>query len=192
MSRTLVYSMGVSADGYITGPHGEGDWAAPDEELHRFHNEQTRALDAHLLGRRLYDVMSVWETYEERNPSAPDYELEFARIWKALPKVVYSDSLEAVEGNTRLSRDDVVEDVRALKREDGGPIAVGGATLAASLTAYGLIDEYHLFVSPIVLGGGTRFFAGDTHVDLELIETRTFGSRVVFLRYRRAPASEEE
>jgi dihydrofolate reductase len=183
--RLLIYSMGVSLDGYIAGPRGEGGWAAPDAELHRFHNEQTRELDLHLLGRRLYKVMTYWETAEERNPSAPEYELEFARIWKRLPKVVYSSSLETVEGNTRLSHGDPVPEVKALKEQDGGPIAVGGATLAATLTAHGLVDEYRLFVSPIVLGGGKRFFAGDTHIDLELVETRTFGSRVVYLRYRR-------
>jgi dihydrofolate reductase len=183
--RPLIYSMGASLDGYIAGPRGEGDWAAPDAELHRFHNEQARELDLHLLGRRLYEGMTYWETAEERNPAAPEHELEFARIWKRLPKLVYSKSLEAVEGNTELSRGDPVREVQALKDQDGGPIAVGGATLAASLTAHGAIDEYRLFVSPVVLGGGTPFFAGDTHIDLELVETRTFSARVVYLRYRR-------
>jgi len=183
--RDLIYSMGVSLDGYIAGPRGEGDWAVPDAELHRFHNEQTRELDLHVLGSRLYEVMTYWETAEERHPSAPDYELEFARIWKRLPKLVYSQSLEAVEGNTRLSRGDPAHEVQALREQEGGPIAVGGATLAASLTAQGLIDEYHLFVSPVVLGGGKPFFAGDTQVELELIATRTFSARVVYLRYRR-------
>jgi dihydrofolate reductase len=183
--RPLIYSMTPSLDGYIAGPQGLGEWSAPDAELHRFHNEQTRELDLHLLGRRLYEVMTYWETAEERNPAAPEYVLEFARIWTRLSKLVYSATLEAVEGNTRLSRGDPVQEVQALKQQDGGPIAVGGATLAASLTAHGLIDEYRLFVSPVVIGGGTRFFAGDTHIDLELVETRTFGSRVVYLRYRR-------
>ena len=183
--RPVIYSMGVSLDGYVAGPGGEIGWAAPDAELHRFHNEQARELDLHLLGSRLYEVMTYWETAEERNASAPEHELEFARIWKRLPKLVYSKSLEAVEGNTRLSRGDAVQEVRALKAQDGGPIGVGGAALAASLTAEGLVDEYRLFVSPVVLGGGKPFFAGDTHVDLELVETRTFSSRVVYLRYRR-------
>lgn len=183
--RPLIYSMNVSLDGYVAGPRGEIGWGAPDAELHRFHNEQTRELDLHLLGSRLYEVMAYWETAEERNPSALDYELEFAQIWKELPKLVYSTSLEAVEGNTRLSRGDPAREVQTLKEQGGGPIAVGGASLAATLTAHGLVDEYRLFVSPVVLGGGTPFFAGDTHVDLELVETRTFGSRVVFVRYRR-------
>jgi dihydrofolate reductase len=184
--RELIYSMGVSLDGYIAGPGGGGDWAAPDAELHRFHNEQARELGLHLLGRRLYEVMTYWETAEERSPSAPEHELEFARIWKELPKVVYSTTLDAVEGRTTLSRADPVEEVAALKQEHGKPMGVGGAELASALTAHGLIDEYGLFVSPIVLGGGKPFFAGGAHVDLELAETRTFGSRVVYLRYRRA------
>ncbi|MDQ3931989.1 MAG: dihydrofolate reductase family protein [Actinomycetota bacterium] len=182
--RPLIYSMGVSLDGYIAGPRGEIGWSAPDAELHRFHNERTRELDLHLLGRRLYQVMTYWESAEERNPPAPEHELEFARIWKQLPKLVYSKSLEAVEGNTRLSRGDPVQEVQLLKEQDGGPIAVGGATLAASLTAHRVIDEYRLFVSPVVLGAGKPFFAGDTHLDLELVETRTFSSRVVYLRYQ--------
>ena len=159
--------------------------AARNEETFAVHNDQARELDLHLLGRRLYEVMSYWETAEERNPSAPEHELEFARIWKQLPKLVYSKSLAGVEGNTRLSRGNPVQEVQTLKEQGGGPIAVGGATLAATLTAVGLIDEYHLFVSPVVLGGGTPFLAGDTHIDLELVETRTFGSRVVYLSYRR-------
>lgn len=177
--------MAVSLDGYIAGPRGEGGWAAPDEELHRFHNDQARELGLHLLGRRLYEVMAYWETAEERNPTAPQHELEFARIWKVLPKIVYSTTLEEVEGDSRLSRGDPADEVLELKQKSGADIAVGGAALASSLTAHGLIDEYHLFVTPVVLGGGRPFFAGDTRLDLELLETRTFGSGVVYLRYGR-------
>jgi dihydrofolate reductase len=185
MSR-LIYSMGVSLDGRIAAADRDIDWAAPDEELHRFHNEQTRELGLHVLGRRLYDVMAYWETAEERNPSAPEVQLEFARIWKTLPKVVFSKTLETVEGDTRLSRGDPVEEVRALKEESEGDIAVGGAALASTLTAHGLIDEYRLFVTPVVVGAGKPFFAGDTRMDLELVETRAVGSGVVYLRYHRA------
>jgi dihydrofolate reductase len=177
--------MAVSLDGYIAGPRGEGGWAAPDEELHRFHNDQARELGLHLLGRRLYEVMAYWETAEERNPTAPQHELEFARIWKVLPKIVYSTTLEEVEGDSRLSRGDPADEVLELKQKSGADIAVGGAALASSLTAHGLIDEYHLFVTPVVLGGGRPFFAGDTRLDLELLETRIFGSGVVYLRYGR-------
>ncbi len=184
--RNVIFSMALSLDGYIGGQSGELSLPGPDEELHRFHNEQARGLDLHLLGRGLYEVMVYWETAEEQNPSAPEYALEFARIWKPLPKIVFSKSLETVEGNARLSREDPVEEVRELKESPGGDIAVGGATLASTLTASGLVDEYRLFVTPVVLGDGKPFFGGDTPVNAELVETKTFGSGVVYLRYRRA------
>jgi dihydrofolate reductase len=183
--RKLIYSMGVSLDGFIAGPDGEIDWSAPDQELHLFHNQQTRELGAHLCGRRLYEVMAYWETADE-NRSAPEHELEFARIWKATPKIVFSKTLQKVEGNARLVRDSVAEEVAKLKEQPGKDLAVGGADLASSVVRLGLIDEYRLFVSPVILGGGTPYFpALDDRINLELIETRTFGSRVVYLRYRR-------
>ena len=183
--RKLIYSMGVSLDGFIAGPHGEIDWSAPDEELHRFHNEQTRELGVELCGRRLYEEMVYWETADQ-NPSASDYELEFARIWQSLPKVVFSTTLERVEGNARLAGDAVGEEVAKLKQAPGKDLAVGGAGLASACIELGLVDEYRLFVSPVVLGGGTPFFPSlERRIDLELVETRTFGSRVVYLRYRR-------
>ncbi len=186
--RPMIFSMGVSLDGFIAGPDGEIDWSAPDEELHRFHNEQTLELGAHLCGRRLYEEMLYWETADE-NPSAAEHELEFARIWKRLPKIVFSKTLEQVEGNARLATRGAAEEVAELKEQPGKDLAVGGAGLAATLTKLGLIDEYRLFVSPVVLGRGTRFFpALEERINLELAETRTFGSRVVYLRYRRAGA----
>lgn len=184
--RKLIYSMSVSLDGFITGPDGAIDWSAPDEELHRFHNQQTRELGAHLCGRRLYEVMTYWETADQR-PSAPEHELEFARIWKDLPKVVFSKTLEKVEGRSRLVRDGVAGEVARLKEQPGEDLAVGGAGLASSCIELGLVDEYRLFVSPVVLGGGTPYFpALDERIKLELVETRTFGSRVVYVRYQRA------
>jgi dihydrofolate reductase len=184
--RKLIYSMGVSLDGFIAGPDGEIDWSAPDEELHRFHNQQAREAGAHLYGRRLYEVMTYWETADEQ-PSLPEHELEFARIWKATPKIVFSKTLEKVEGNARLVKHDAVEEVARLKEQPGKQLAVGGAGLASALLKVGLIDEYRLFVSPVVLGGGTPYFpALEERINLELVETRTFGSRVVYLRYRRA------
>jgi dihydrofolate reductase len=184
-SRKVIYSMGVSLDGFIAGPGGEFDWGAPDEERHRFHNEQTRELGGHLLGRRLYEEMVYWETADQ-NPSAAEHVLEFARIWKALPKVVFSKTLEKVEGNTRLASGSIAEEVARLKAEPGKDLGVGGAGLAAAFTRLGLIDEYHVFVSPVVLGGGTPYFpALEQRIDLELVETRTFESRVVYARYRR-------
>lgn len=184
MLRKLIYSMGVSLDGFIAGRDGEIDWSAPDEELHRFHNQQTREVGAHFCGRRLYEVMLYWETVEE-NPSAPEHELEFARIWKDMPKIVFSKTLEKIEGNARLVRDGVAEEVVKLKEQPGKDLAVGGAGLASTFIKLGLIDEYRLFVSPLILGGGTPYFpALEERIDLELVETRTFSSRVVYVRYR--------
>lgn len=184
--RKLIYSMTVSLDGFIAGRDGEIDWSAPDEELHRFHNQQTRELGAHLCGRRLYEVMVYWETADE-NPSLPEHELEFARIWKDLPKIVFSETLDTVEGNARLVRGSVVDEVAKLSEQPGKDLSVGGAGLASSLMELGLIDEFRLFVSPVVLGAGTPYFpALQERINLELVETRTFGSRVVYVRYRRA------
>jgi dihydrofolate reductase len=181
---TLVYSMGVSLDGFIAGPGGDISWTAPSEELHRFHNRLAEAIELHLCGRRLYETMLVWETWEEGSPA--DASDEFAPIWRAMPKLVFSRTLTSVEGtNIRLATGDVVETVRELKAEHDGQIAVGGAGLAADLIRAGLVDEYRLFVSPVILGGGTPFFPPlDEPVGLELIEARDFGSRVAFLRCR--------
>ena len=183
--RKLIYSMGVSLDGFIAGPGGEIGWSAPDEELHRFHNEQTRELGGHLLGRRLYETMAYWETVDENALQEP--EREFAGIWKTLPKVVFSKTLETVVGNARLVKDGMVEEVAKLKEQPGKDLAVGGAALASGLMRVGLIDEFRPFVSPVVLGAGTPFLpALDEKLALELIETRTFGGRVAYLRYGRA------
>jgi dihydrofolate reductase len=183
--RKLIYAMGVSLDGFIAGPGGNIDWSAPDEELHRFHNQQARETGAHLYGRRLYETMLYWETADQ-HPLATDYELEFARIWKGTPKIVFSTTLEKVEGNARLVRDGVAEEVAGLKEQPGKDLAVGGAGLASTCMKLGLIDEYRLFVSPVVLGQGTPYFPTQDHrISLELIETQTFGSRVAYLRYRR-------
>lgn len=181
---TLIYSMSVSLDGYIAGPDGAIDWAAPDRELMRFHNEQTRELTGHLTGRGLYEDMLGWETAEQTRTEP--LELEFARIWKAIPKVVFSTSLTTVEGNARLARRDVADEAAALKDQPGaGIVSVGGARLAASLAVKDLIDEYRLFICPVLLGGGTPYFPPlPTRLGLQLVETQTF-SQVVYLRYRR-------
>jgi dihydrofolate reductase len=183
--RKLIYSMGVSLDGFIADRDGHIDWSAPDEELHRFHNQHAREVGVELYGRRLYETMTYWETAEEK-PSVPEHELEFARIWKDTPKIVFSKTLEKVEGNARLVRDNAAEEVARLKEQPGKPLAVGGAGLASTFIKLDLVDEYRLFVSPVVLGGGTPYFPPlDERISLELVETRTFGSRVVYVRYRR-------
>jgi dihydrofolate reductase len=183
--RKLIYSMTVSLDGFIAAPGGNIDWTAPDEELHQFHNDQVRELGAHLLGRRLYETMVYWETADQ-DPALPPVMLEFARIWKPLPKIVFSSTLERVEGNATLASVDAADEVARLKEEPGGDLAVGGAGLAAELIERNLIDDYRLFVSPVVLGAGTPYFpAREQRIDLELLETQTFGGGVVYLRYAR-------
>lgn len=182
---TLVYSMGVSLDGFVAGPGGDISWTAPDEELHRFHNRRAEATELQFCGRRLYETMLVWETWEEEMPDSSPAALEFAPIWRATPKLVFSRTLERVEGNARLATGDAVETVRSLKAEMDGELAVGGAGLAADLIRAGLVDEYQLFVSPVVLGAGTPFFPPlEQPIDLELVETRDFSSRVAYLRCR--------
>jgi dihydrofolate reductase len=182
--RKLIYSMGISLDGFIAGPGGEIDWAAPDEELHRFHNSQMAEIGVHLCGRRLYETMLYWETAAE-DPSLPDTEREFAGIWQGIEKIVFSKTLDGLDGNAVPGAADAASQAAELKRLPGRDIAVGGAGLAASVSE--LIDEYRMFLSPVLLGDGTRYFPPTRErLELELIETRTFGSRVVYLRYARA------
>jgi dihydrofolate reductase len=180
----LIYSMTSSLDGYIAGPGGDIGFSAPEDELFRFHTELVSELGGHLLGRRLYETMVYWETADQ-DPAASEMIVEFARIWQALPKVVFSRSLEAVEGNTTLVRDGLGEEVARLKAEDGKDLGVGGAGLAGACARLGLIDEYRVFVCPVLLGAGTPLFqAFENRIELELVETRTFSSGVVYLRYR--------
>jgi dihydrofolate reductase len=183
--RTVIYSMGVSLDGFIADRDGQLDWSAPDEELMRFHIEQTREIGAQACGRGLYQDMLYWETLE-RAEWGP-LEREFAGLWRAIPKVVFSTTLASVPGNARLAGRDVAGEIAKLKAEPGeSVVSVGGAGFAATLAGLDLIDEYRLFVSPVLLGGGTRFFPPlPKRIALELTETRTFGSPVVYSRYRR-------
>jgi dihydrofolate reductase len=180
----VVYSMGVSLDGYIADPDGRIS-VVPDEELHRFHNEQARATGVHLYGRRLYEVMRVWDTYADENPSAPEHELDFARIWAETPKVVVSRTLEEVGPGATLASGDLAKTVAELKQQVEGDIAVGGAGLASTLIELGLIEELQPVVHPVVAGGGTPFLSPlGARMELTLVETRAFGSGAVYLRYR--------
>ena len=182
----LIYSMSVSLDGYIAGLDGRFDWSVPSQELHRFHNERARELGCHLLGRNLYETMVYWETADQ-DPELGEVGREFAGIWQALPKVVFSTTLEEVEGNTRLVQSGVVEEVERLKAAQEGDLGVGGAGLAATLIKAGLVDEFQPFVYPVIVGGGTPFLPDlEETLDLELVETQTFGSRVVSMRYQRS------
>jgi dihydrofolate reductase len=182
--RSVTYSMAVSLDGYIAGPDGRFDWSVPDEEVFRFAIGETRRVGVQLLGRKLYETMLYWET-PDQDPSFDDVDREWIAVWRPLPKVVFSTTLTAVQGNARLASGGLAEEIGRLRAEPGeGDIAIGGATLAAEAAALDLIDEYRARVYPVLVGGGTPFFPqGERRVDLELVETRTFTSRVVDLRY---------
>lgn len=183
--RKVIYSMLVSLDGFVEGPNRELDWHVIDEELHTFINDQQSEFDTCLYGRRLYEVMRYWETADQ-NPSIPAYELEFARIWQSMPKIVFSKTLEQVQGNARLVRDNIVEEVTKLKQLPGKNMDLGGPNLASTFMRLGLIDEYRLFIQPVIVGSGTPFFpALADKINLRLVETRTFSSGVVYLHYRR-------
>jgi dihydrofolate reductase len=183
--RSVTYSMGVSLDGYIVGPDGDFGWTEPDEDVFRFVTDETRELGVQLMGRRLYETMLYWES-SDHDPPLDDSELEWAAIWKPLPKVVFSTTLSAVQGHARLASGGLAEEIERLRAEPGeGDIAIGGATLAAEAAALGLIDEYRARVYPVLVGGGLPYFPRHEHrVDLELVETRIFSSGVVYLHYR--------
>jgi dihydrofolate reductase len=181
----LIYSMSVSVDGFVADREGAFDWGAPGEELFGFHLELVSALGAYLLGRRLYEAMLVWET----DPSFRDTEAKaaFADVWRALPKVVFSRTLDTVQGNARLAERSLAEEVAAALDATDKGVSIGGASLGAQAVELGLVDELRMFRYPVVVGGGTPFLppvSGD--IALELVETRAFGSRVVYERYQRA------
>ncbi|MCE7002790.1 dihydrofolate reductase family protein [Kibdelosporangium philippinense] len=182
--RSVIYSLAVSLDGYIVGPDGSFDWTVPDEEVFRFSVEEIKGVGVHLLGRRLYETMLYWEDAEQSR-SLDEAEIEFARLWKPLPKVVFSTTLSEVRGNARLASGSLAEEIERLRAEPGeGDIAIGGATLAAEVAELGLIDEYRARVYPVLVGGGIPYFARrERRVDLELVETRAIG-KVVYLRHR--------
>jgi dihydrofolate reductase len=181
----VIYAMGVSLDGYIVGPDGSFEWTQPDPELFRFITDETRELAAYVMGRRLYETMLYWETADQ-DPSLDDDARRWAAIWKPLPKVVFSTTLSAVEGNARLATGSLAEEIERLPAETGdGEIAIGGATLAREAARLDLIDEYRPRVYPVLVGGGIPFYEqSGRRVDLELLESRTFPSRTVYFRYR--------
>ena len=183
--RKVTYSMSASLDGYIVGPDGGFDWGGPEPDVFRFWIDEIRQVGVHLLGRRLYETMLYWETAAE-DPSLSEAELEWTALWNPLPKVVFSSTLSEVQGNARLASGRLEEEIERLRADPAeGEIAIGGATLAAEAAELGLIDEYRAMVYPVLVGGGIPFFPQrERRVDLELVETRTFSSRFVFLRYR--------
>ena len=182
--RSVTYSMGVSLDGYIVGSDGGFDWAAPDDELFRFHVDGIRDVGVHLMGRRLYETMLPWETADD-DPALDETTREWTALWKRIPKVVFSRTLPEVQGNARLATNDVAAEIARLRDDGEGDIAIGGATLAAEAASHGLIDEYRPRVHPVMVGGGIPYFPGNRRrTDLELLDSRTFPSGVLALRYR--------
>lgn len=179
----LIYSAIMSLDGYVEDASGNFDWAAPDEEVHAAVNDLERTVGTYLYGRRMYEVMGEWEsmTVADQSPAMQDY----AEIWRAADKVVYSTTLESVaSARTRIERDFDPEAVRQMKAAAGRDLSVGGPDLAAQAMKAGLVDELHLFLTPIVVGGGTRALPDDVRLKLDLLDDRRFGSGVVHLHYR--------
>ena len=189
-SLRVNYSISVSVDGFIADREGAFEWGATSEELFRFHTALVSELGGYLLGRRLYEAMLVWET----DPSMRDNELRaaFADVWCAIPKVVFSHTRESVQGNARLAEASLAEEVAAALDATDKDVSIGGAGLAAQAIELGLVDELRLFRYPVVVGGGTPFLPPVTEdVPLDLIETRTFDSRVIYERYQRIHADSD-
>ncbi len=183
----VIYSMHVSLDGFMESPSREIGWSAPDDEVHRFANEQAAASSGSVYGRHLYKVMAGYWPDVPNNPGAPEVEQEFAAIWLATPRLVFSRTLTSVDWNSRLATGDMTTEVRRFQDETGGNIDCGGADLAAQLIRLGLVDEFRLVVYPVVLGAGRPFFPLlDAAIKVEQVETRRFdASGVVYLRYRK-------
>jgi dihydrofolate reductase len=180
----LIYSAIASLDGYVADADGNFDWAVPDEEVHTFINDLERPVGTYLYGRRMYETMVGWETDPTLADQSPVMR-DFAEIWQAADKIVYSKTLEAVStARTRIERDFDPEAVRQMKALAGRDLIVGGPELAAQAIKAGLVDEYHLFVVPMVVGGGKRSLPNDVRFQLELVDERRFGNGMVYLHYR--------
>ena len=182
---SILYGFNVSLDGFIEDATGNFDWSEPDEESHRHFNDQERVTGLHLYGRRLWEVMKVWATLDSE-PSLAEYEREYARLWQKVPTVVFSRTLTEVPEGVRLSREVDAAEVRELKATTEGDLSLGGASLAAEFRRLGLVDEYWVYVVPILVGSGKPMFQGEGLESLRLLDVRTFASGVTLLRY--APA----
>jgi dihydrofolate reductase len=179
----LIYSVIESVDGYVADEKGNFDWAEPDEEVHTFFNQLERPVGTYLYGRGMYETMIYWETVG--GGDQPPYVRDFAEMWRAASKIVYSRTLEAASSDrTRIERHFDAEAIRRTKAEAGSDLTVGGPELAAQALAAGLVDECHLYVAPIVIGGGKRSLPSDVRLYLELLDERRFGNGTVYLRYR--------
>ena len=179
----LIYAMIASLDGYVADRDGNFDWAEPDEEVHTFVNDLSRPVGTYLYGRRMYELMVYWETAHTL-PDEPPLIQDFARIWQAADKIVYSTTLQTVSsGRTRIERDFDTKAVQELKATADRDVTVGGPDLAAHAFRAGLVDECHLFITPIVVGAGTQSLPANVRCKLELLDERRFSSGVVYLRY---------
>jgi len=188
--RKIILAMSVSLDGFVEGPDHEIDWHLVDDELHSHFNEELKAMGAFLNGRVTYELMADFWPTADADPSSSGPMVEFAGIWRDMPKIVFSRTLERADWNATIARDVVVEEIMALKEQPGGDLALGGADLAAAFRRHGLIDEYRIYVHPILIGRGKPLFQDwDATTNLWLAETRTFGNGVVLLRYQRTEAS---
>ncbi len=182
MAAKLIYSAITSLDGYVADTDGRFDWAAPDEEVHAFVNDQERAMGTHLFGRRMYEVLVAWETMD--TTGEPDVMADYAQLWRATDKIVYSSTLQQPQSSrTRIERTFSPDSVRELKHSANRPLSIGGPTLAAHAFRAGLIDEVQLFLNPVVVGGGTLALPVGLRLDLELLEEHRFGSGVAHLHY---------
>lgn len=186
----LIYATIASLDGYFADEQGSFAWAEPSEEAHAFINDLTRPIGTHLYGRRMYETMAVWETDPSFAVDSPAM-LDFAAIWQAAEKVVYSRTLETVPtGRTRIEREFVPAEVRRLKESAGSDLSIGGAKLAGQALAAGLVDELQLFLAPVLVGAGSRCLPDGVRLDLELLDERRFEGGMAFLRYRAGASSE--
>jgi dihydrofolate reductase len=184
--RKLSYSFMVSLDGFIETPDQSLDWVLIDEEIHTYVNNQQRDIGLYLYGRRLYELMADYWPTAEADPNNEAFIIEFSRIWKAMPKLVFSKTLDTVSHNAQLSKGDVVEEVRKLKAQPGKTISIGGAAIAKPLLENNLVDEVEVFIMPVVLGRGRPMFPiSDTRLTLKLLDSHIFKSGAVFLRYER-------
>jgi dihydrofolate reductase len=188
--RKVIYWMSISIDGFVETLSGDLSWGFPDPELHQHFNDQDRQIDTYLYGRRLYENMAAYWPAVNKDPSAPHLEIEYARLWVEKKKIVFSKTLSQVGWNSQLFKGNIAQEINKLKAQPGKDMIVGGASLASTFMRLGLIDEYRLYIHPVILGSGKPMFPQlSSMLNLELLETRTFGSKVVLLRLASKPSA---
>ena len=188
--RKIIYQTLVSLDGFVSGPDGELDWHVVTEDMHRVYNDEQKRFESYIFGRRTYEVMRFWDDPKLLEPDSPAIYRDFAAGWSRMPKLVVSRTLTKAGPMARVVRDNVAAEIRALKQQPGGDISIGGGAVAASIRHEGLIDEYDLFIHPVVLGSGTRLFPpAEGRLDISLIGTTSYPAGVVRLRYATLPST---